>query len=110
MGVKMNGSNLCEKSLRWLRLSFSSKVNRGSCIFSFAKTALKKNGAVSGSVKIVCLRVFVISIDLPYDLVSNIVVKPSCYLDVLDKLQNGYVGLLVLYLLLFLNLWFLIKM
>ena len=35
---------------------------------------------------------------------------PSCYLDLLDKLQNGYEGLLVLHSLLLLNPWLVIEM
>ena len=41
--VKMDGSVLEEKSsFKMLGLSFSSKLNWGSCIISIAETALKK--------------------------------------------------------------------
>ena len=35
---------------------------------------------------------------------------PICYLELLDKLQDGYIGLLVLPLLSVLNAWRIIKM
>ena len=35
---------------------------------------------------------------------------PSCYLELLDKLKNGYAGLLVLHLLPLLNPWFIFEM
>ena len=35
---------------------------------------------------------------------------PSCYLELLGKLQNEYAGLLVLHLLLLLNSWLIIEM
>ena len=36
--------------------------------------------------------------------------SPSCYLELLDKLQSEYVGLLVLQLLLLWNPWLIVKM
>ena len=35
---------------------------------------------------------------------------PSCYLDLLDKLQKGYAGMLVLHLLLPVNPWLIVEM
>ena len=35
---------------------------------------------------------------------------PFCYLELLDKVQNGYAGLLVLPLLALLNPWLIVKM
>ena len=35
---------------------------------------------------------------------------PSCYLELLDKLQKQYAGLLVLHLLLLLNPWLIVEM
>ena len=34
---------------------------------------------------------------------------PSCYLELLDELQKGYAGLLIVPLLPFLNLWLIIE-
>ena len=47
IGVKMTGSALEEKStFKMLGLTFSSKVDWGSYIISFSKTASKKTGAL----------------------------------------------------------------
>ena len=52
IGVKMDGSVLEEQStLKMLGLNFSSKLDWGSYIISFAKTASKKIGALLRSMK-----------------------------------------------------------
>ena len=50
--VKMDGSVHEEKSsLKMLGLSFSSKLNWGSCIISIAETTFKKIGGLTHSMK-----------------------------------------------------------
>ena len=50
--VKMDGSVLGEKSsFKMLGLTFSSKLDWGSCIISIAKTASQKIGALICSMK-----------------------------------------------------------
>ena len=50
--VKMDGSVLEEKSsFKMLGLSFSSKLNWGSCIISIAETAFKKIGGLTHAMK-----------------------------------------------------------
>ena len=44
--VKMDGFVLEEKCFKMLGLTFSSKLDWGSCIISIAKTASKKIGAL----------------------------------------------------------------
>ena len=52
--VKMDGSAFEEKSsLKMLRLTFSSKLDRATYIISIAKTASKKIGALIHSMKFV---------------------------------------------------------
>ena len=52
INVKLNGSVLEEKlSFKMLRLTFSSKLNWGSCIVSIAKTVSKKIGALNCSTR-----------------------------------------------------------
>ena len=105
--VKMGGSFLEEKSsFMRLGLTFSSKLDGGSCIISIAKTSYKKIGTLTCSMKFlspeVALYLYKPTICpcmeyccLVWDC------APICYLEFLDK--NGYTGLLVLYLLLLLN-------
>ena len=92
--VKMGGSILEEKSsFKMLGLTFSSKLDWGSCIISIAKTASKKIGGLIRSMKFLSPEV------APYLYKSTI--RPcmeycchvwagasSCYLDLLDKLQK----------------------
>ena len=67
----MGGSILEEKSsFKMLGLTFSSKLDWGSYIISVAKIASKKIGALICSMKFVWAG------------------APSCYLDLLDKLQK----------------------
>ena len=90
----MGGSVLEEKSsFQMLGLTFSSKLDWGSCIISIAKTASKKIGALICSMKFLSPEV------APYLYKSTIrpcmeycchvwAGAPSCYLELLDKLQK----------------------
>ena len=92
--VKMDGSVLEEKSsFKMLRLTFSSKLDWGSYIISIAKTASKKIGALICSKKFlspevaVCLYNFTIWPCMEY-CCHVWAGAPSCYLELLDKLQK----------------------
>ena len=90
----MHGSILEEKSsFKMLGLTFSSKFDWGSYIISIAKTASRKIGALIRSMKLLSPEV------APYLYKSTIrpcmeycchvwAGTPSCYLDLLDKLQK----------------------
>ena len=90
--VKMDGSVL-KPSFKMLGLTFSSKLDRGSYIISIAKTAPKKIGALIRSMKF-------LSPELTLYLYKCTICPcmeycchgwagaPSCYLDLLDKLQK----------------------
>ena len=92
--VKMSGSTLEEKSsFKMVALTFSSKLDWGSYIISIAKTVSKKIGAL-----IHCMKFLSPEVAL-YLLKSTIrpcmeycchvwAGAPSCYLDLLDKLQK----------------------
>ena len=92
--VKMDGSILEEKtSFKMLGLTFSSKLDWGSYIVSIAKTASKKIGALIRSMKFLSPKVALYlykSTTQPcmeyYCHVSD--GAPSCYLELLDKLQK----------------------
>ena len=74
--VKMDGSVLEEKSFfKMLGLTFSSKLDWGSYIISIAKTTFKKIGALICSMKFRC----------EFHVWAG---APSCYLELLDKLQK----------------------
>ena len=92
--VKMGGSILQEKSsFKMLRLTFSSKLDWGSYIISIAKSVSKKIGALIRSMKF-------LSPDVAVYLYKSTICScmeycchvwagtPSCYLDLLDKLQK----------------------
>ena len=49
--VKMDGSVFEEKSFKMLQVTFSSKLDWGTCIISIAKTASTKIGALIHSMK-----------------------------------------------------------
>ena len=73
--MKIGGSVLEEKSsFKMLGLTFSSKLDWGCYIICIAKTAFKKIGALIRSMKF--LRNFY---EVPF---------PSCYLELLVKLQK----------------------
>ena len=94
INVKMDGSVLEENSsFKMSGLTFSSKLDWGSYIISIAKTASKKIGALICSMKFLTLEVAL------YFYKSNIrpcmeycchvlAGAPSCYLELLDKLQK----------------------
>ena len=73
--VKMDGSVLEQKkSFKMLGMTFSTKLDWGSCIFSIAKTAYKKIGALIRYMKFLSPEVACISTNLPYDHLWNTVV------------------------------------
>ena len=92
--VKMDGSVLEEKSsFKMLGLTFSPKLDWGSYIISFAKTASKKIGALIRSIKFLSPEVAL----YPY---KSTILRPcmkycchvwagapSCCLELFDKLQ-----------------------
>ena len=92
--VKMDGSVLEEKtSFKMLGLTFSSKFNWGSYIVSIAKTASKKIGALIRSMKFlspeVALYLYKSTIRPCMEYCCHVWARaPSCYLELLDKLQK----------------------
>ena len=94
INVKMDGSVLEEKSsFRILGLTFSSKLDWGSCIISIAKTASKKIGALICSMKFlspeVALYLCKSTIRPCMEYCCHVYAGvPSCYLELLDKLQK----------------------
>ena len=92
--VKMGGSILEEKSsFRMLGLTFSCKLDWGSYIISIAKTTSKKIGALIRSMKFlspdVALNLYKSTIRPCMEYCCHILAgAPSCYLDLLDKLQK----------------------
>ena len=94
INVKMGGSILEEKSsFKMLGLTFSSKLDWSSYIISIAKTASKKIGALVCSMKFLspdvalCLYKYTIRPCMEY-CCHVWAGAPSCYLDLLDKLQK----------------------
>ena len=92
--VKMDGSVLEEKtSFKMLGLTFSSKLDWGSYTISIAKTASKKIGALICSMKFlsskVALYLYKFTICSCMEYCCHVWAgAPSCYLDLLDKLQK----------------------
>ena len=92
--VKMDGSVLEEKSsFKMLGLSFSSKLDWGSYIVSIAKTTSKKIGALIHSMKFlspeVALYLYKSTIWPCMEYCCHVWAgAPSCYLELLDKLQK----------------------
>ena len=92
--VKMNGSVLEEKSsFKMLGLTFSSKLDWGSYIIFIAKTASKKIGALIRSMKFlspeVVLYLYKSTICPCMEYCCHVWAgAPSCYLELLDKLQK----------------------
>ena len=90
----MDASALEEKSsFKMLRLTFSSKLDQGSYIISIAKTASKKIGALICSMKFlspeVALYLYKSTIHPCIKHCCQVwAVAPSCYLELLDKLQT----------------------
>ena len=92
--VKMDGSVLEAKtSFKMLGLTFSSKLDWGSYIVSFAKTAFKKIGALIRSMKflspVVALYLYKSTIRPCMEYYCHVWAgAPSCYMELLDKLQK----------------------
>ena len=92
--VKMGGSILEEKSsFKMPGLTFSSKLDWGSYIISIAKTAFKKIGALIRFMKFlspeVALYLYKSTIRPCMEYCCHVWAgAPSCYLDLLDKLQK----------------------
>ena len=92
--VKMDGSILEEKtSFKMLGLTFSSKLDWDSHIVSIAKTASKKIGALIRSMKFlspeVALYLYKSTIRPCTEYCCHVWAgAPSCYLELLDKLQK----------------------
>ena len=92
--VKMGGSILEEKSsFKMLPLTCSSKLDWGSYIISIAKTVSKKIGALFRSMKFlspeVVLYLYKSTIRPSMEYCCHVWAgAPSCYLDLLDKLQK----------------------
>ena len=90
----MDGSVLEEKtSFKMLGLTFSSKLDWGSYIVSIAKTASKKIGALIRSMKFlspeVALYLYKSTIRPCMEYCCHVLGgAPSCYLELLDKLQK----------------------
>ena len=93
--VKMNGSVVEEKSsFKMLGLTFSSKLDWGFYIISVAKTASKKIGALIRSMKFpspeVALYLYKSTIRPCMEYCCHVWAgAPSCYLELLDKLQTS---------------------
>ena len=107
--VKMDGSVLEEKSsFKILRLPFSSKLDCGSYIISIVKTVSDEIRISIRSMKFsppeVGLSLFKSTIRPWMEYCCHFWAgAPSCYLEMLDKLQKGYLGLFVLHFQLLLN-------
>ena len=92
--VKMDGSVLEEKSsFKMLSLTFSSKLDWGSHVISIAKTGSKKIGALIRSMKFlspeVVLYLYKSTIRPCMEYCCHVWAgAPSCYLELLDKLQK----------------------
>ena len=92
--VKMDGSVLEDKtSFKMLGLTFSFKLDWGSYIVSIAKTASKKIGALIRSMKFlspeVALYLYKSTIRPCMEYCCHVWAgAPSCYLELLDKLQK----------------------
>ena len=114
--VKMDGSVLEEKtSFKMLGLNFSSKLDWGSYIVSIAKTASKKIGVLIRSMKFlspeVALYLYKSTIPPCMECCCHVWAgAPSCYLELLDKLQKRICRTLVLRLLRLLNPWLIVEM
>ena len=112
----MDGSVLEEKSFfKMLDLIFSTKLDWGSYIISTAKTTSRKIGALIRSMKFlspeVALDLYKYNIHLWMEYCCYFWAGvPICYLELLDKLQNGDAGLLALHLLSLLNPWLIFEM
>ena len=90
----MDGSALEEKSsFTMLGLTFSSKLDWGSCVISIAKMASKKIGTLICSTKFlsaeVALYLYKLTIQPYMECCCHVWAgAPSCYLELLEKLQK----------------------
>ena len=95
INVKMDGSVLEENSsFKMLGLTFSFKLDWGSYIICIAKTASKKIGGLICSTKFlspeVALYLYKSTIQPCMEYCCSVWAgAPSCYLELLDKLQKG---------------------
>ena len=111
----MDGSVLEENSsFKMLGLTFSSKLDWVSYITSIAKTASKKFRALVCSVKFlspeVALYLYKSTMQPCMEYCCHVWAgAPSCYLELLDKLQKWICRMLVLHLLSVLNPWLIIE-
>ena len=108
----MDGSVL-EEGSSFKMLGVSSKLDWGYHIIFIAKTASKTIGALIHSMKFLspedALYLHKSAIQPSMEYCCHVWAgAPSCYLEFLDKPPNGYVGMLVLYLLPLLNSWLII--
>ena len=111
----MNGSVLQEKSsFKMLGLTISSKLGWSYYIISITKTAIKEIGALICSMKFlsaeVALYLYRSNIWSYMEYFCHIWAGAICYVELLDKLQKGYAGLLALHLLPLSNPWFIVDM
>ena len=92
--MKIDGSVLEEKSsFKMLGLTFSSRLDWGSSIISIAKTSSKKIGAFIRSMKFlspeIALYLYKSTIHPCMEYCCHVWAgAPSCYLELLDKLQK----------------------
>ena len=91
--VKMDGSVLGKTSFKMLELTFSSKLDWASYVVSIAKTASEKIGALIRSVKFlspeVALYLYKSTIEPCMEYCCHVWSgAPSCYLELLEKLQK----------------------
>ena len=98
-----------------LGLTFSSRLDWGSYIICFAKTASTKIGAIIHSMKFlsskVALYLYKSTIRPCMEYCCHVWAgAPSCYLELLDKLQKRICRILVLHLLLLLNPLLIVEM
>ena len=99
--VKMDGSVLEEKSsFKMLRLTFSTKLDWGSYIISIAKTSFKKIGPLIRSTKFLSLKdalyLYKSTIQPCMEYYCHVWANaPTCYLELLDKIQKWIFGTVV---------------
>ena len=104
-----------KSSFKMLGLTFSSKLDWGSYIISIAKTASKKIGALIRSMKFlspeVALYLYKSTIRPCVEYCCHVWAgAPSCYLELLDKIQKQLCRTVGALLLPFLNPWLIVKM
>ena len=115
--VNIVGSTILEKKKKFkmLGLTFSSKLDWGSYIISAAKSVSREIGALIRSMKFlspeVVLYLYKCTVCPFMEYCCHVWAgAPSCYLELKNKLQGLYAGLLVLPLLVLWNPWLIVKM